>query len=166
MSFHGCHFLINSHVSSAVPPLWSSGQSSWLHIQRSGFDSRRYQIIWEAMGLEQGQLSLVSTIEELLGRNSSGCGLENREYYLRDSSRWPRGTLYAQKLALTSATNGGRPVGIVRSRTQAAEFFKSVFSFFGQDFGLKYARYHMRPKEEFWQMLIKRNCKIGSLLNP
>jgi hypothetical protein len=25
------------------PPLWSSGQSSWLHIQRSVFDSRRYQ---------------------------------------------------------------------------------------------------------------------------
>jgi hypothetical protein len=24
--------------------LWSSGQSSWLQIQRSGFDSRRYQI--------------------------------------------------------------------------------------------------------------------------
>jgi hypothetical protein len=26
------------------PPLWSSGQSSWLQIQRSDFDSRRYQI--------------------------------------------------------------------------------------------------------------------------
>jgi hypothetical protein len=26
------------------PPLWSSGQSSWLQIQRSGFDFRRYQI--------------------------------------------------------------------------------------------------------------------------
>jgi hypothetical protein len=26
------------------PPLWSSGQSSWLQIQRSGFDSRRYQM--------------------------------------------------------------------------------------------------------------------------
>jgi hypothetical protein len=26
------------------PPLWSSGQSSWLQIQRSGFDSRLYQI--------------------------------------------------------------------------------------------------------------------------
>jgi hypothetical protein len=27
------------------PPLWSSGQSSCLQIQRSGFDSRRYQIV-------------------------------------------------------------------------------------------------------------------------
>jgi hypothetical protein len=26
------------------PPLWSSGQSSWLQIQRSGFDSQRYQV--------------------------------------------------------------------------------------------------------------------------
>jgi hypothetical protein len=28
------------------PPLWSSGQSSWLQILRSGFDSRRYQMFW------------------------------------------------------------------------------------------------------------------------
>jgi hypothetical protein len=47
------------------PPLWCSGQSSWLHIQRSGFDSRRYQIFWEVLGLERGPLSLVSTVEEL-----------------------------------------------------------------------------------------------------
>jgi hypothetical protein len=32
-----------SHVTEE-PPLWSSGQSSWLQMQRSGFDSRRYQI--------------------------------------------------------------------------------------------------------------------------
>jgi hypothetical protein len=29
------------------------------------------------VGLERGPLSLVSTTEELLGRNSSGSGLEN-----------------------------------------------------------------------------------------
>jgi hypothetical protein len=29
-----------------LPPLWSSGQSSWLQIQRPGFDSRHYQIFW------------------------------------------------------------------------------------------------------------------------
>jgi hypothetical protein len=45
-----------------------------------GFDSRRYQIFWEVVGVKRGPLSLVSTIEELLGRNSSGSGLENREY--------------------------------------------------------------------------------------
>jgi hypothetical protein len=45
-----------------------------------GFVSRRYQIFWEVVGLERGPLSLESTIEELLGRNSSGFGIENREY--------------------------------------------------------------------------------------
>jgi hypothetical protein len=43
-----------------------------------GFDSRRCQIFWEVVGLERGPLSPVSTIEELLGRNNSGSGLENR----------------------------------------------------------------------------------------
>jgi hypothetical protein len=42
-----------------------------------GFDSRRYQIFYEEVGLEQGSLSLVRIIEELLERKSSGSGLEN-----------------------------------------------------------------------------------------
>jgi hypothetical protein len=99
------------------PPLWSSGQSSWLQMQRSWFYFRRYQIFREVVGLEQGPLSLVSTIEELLGRKSSSSGLESREYCHRDPSRWPRGTLYPQKLTLTSPTGGSRPVIIVRSRS-------------------------------------------------
>jgi hypothetical protein len=60
------------------------------------------------VGLERDPLSLVSTTEELLGRNNSGSGLENRKYGRR---------------ALTSPTSGGRSVGIVRSRAQATEFF-------------------------------------------
>jgi hypothetical protein len=48
------------------PPLWSSGQSSWLQIRRPGFDSRHYQK--KVMDLERGPLSLVSTTEELLDR--------------------------------------------------------------------------------------------------
>jgi hypothetical protein len=36
------------------------------------------------VGLERGALGIVSTIEELLGRKSSGSGLENREYIHRD----------------------------------------------------------------------------------
>jgi hypothetical protein len=43
------------------------------------WDSRFYQIFGEVVGLERGPLSLVSTIEALLGRKSSGFGLENRE---------------------------------------------------------------------------------------
>jgi hypothetical protein len=77
----------------SIPPLWSSGQSSWLHIQKSGFDSRLYQIFWEIVELEWGPLSLVSTTEELLERKSRGSGLESREYERRDPSLWPRGTL-------------------------------------------------------------------------
>jgi hypothetical protein len=62
------------------PPLWSSGQSSWLQIRRPGFDSRHYQIFWggggkkkkkkekQVVGLERGPLSFVSTTEELLDR--------------------------------------------------------------------------------------------------
>jgi hypothetical protein len=45
-----------------------------------GFDSRALQK--KVVGLERGPLSLVSTstTEELLGRKSSGSGLESRNY--------------------------------------------------------------------------------------
>jgi hypothetical protein len=110
------------------PHLWSSGQSSWLQIQTSWFNSRRYQIFWEVVGLERRPLSLVNATEELLGRKSSGSGLESGEYGRGDPSRWPLGTHYPQKiegstwhplsaeswrLALTSTTSGGRSVGII-----------------------------------------------------
>jgi hypothetical protein len=87
-----------------------------------GFDSRRYQVFWEVVGLEWGPLSLVSTIEELLGRNSSDSGLENREYGHGDPLPWPRDTLYLQKLALTSPTSGGHSVGIVCLRTKITDY--------------------------------------------
>jgi hypothetical protein len=92
-------------------------------MQRSGFDPRRYQIFWEVVSLKRGPLSLVSTIEELLGRKSSGSCLERREYCRRGPSCWPRGTLCLQKLGLTSLTSGGRSVIIVRSRTRTTVFF-------------------------------------------
>jgi hypothetical protein len=103
-------------------PLWSIGQSSWLQIQRSGFDSRHYQIFWEVVGLERGTLSLLSTIEELLERKSSSFSLEIREYGHRDLSRWPHGTLFPQRLAQTLSKSSGRSVSIVCSSTQATEF--------------------------------------------
>jgi hypothetical protein len=81
------------------------------------------------VGLERGPLSLVSTTEELLGRKSSGSCLENREYGRRDLSRWLHGTLYPQKLVITSPSSGGRSVGIVRSRTQTMEFVCFFFFF-------------------------------------
>jgi hypothetical protein len=48
-------------------------------IRGPGFDSRRYQIFWDVVGLERGPLSLVRITEELLERKSSGFGLENRD---------------------------------------------------------------------------------------
>jgi hypothetical protein len=41
----------------------------------------------EVVGLELGPLSLVSITEELLGRNSSGTGLDVRKYGRRDFLR-------------------------------------------------------------------------------
>jgi hypothetical protein len=68
----------------------------------------------------------MSAIEELLGRKGIGSGLENRKYWRRDPSRWTHGTRYPQKVALSSPTNGGRSVGIVRLRTHATEFFQEL----------------------------------------
>jgi hypothetical protein len=79
-----CHIILRSTSPQSLP-VWSSGQSSWLQIQRSGFDSRRYQIFWEVVGMERG--TPVSTTEELLERESSGFGLEGREYGSGDPSR-------------------------------------------------------------------------------
>jgi hypothetical protein len=104
----------NSVTPTLRPPLWSSGQSSWLQIKRFGFDSRGYHSFWEVVGLKRGPLSLVSINEELLGRKSSGSGLEIREYNSRDPSRWPCITLYQQKLALTSPKSSCRSAAIAR----------------------------------------------------
>jgi hypothetical protein len=72
--------------------------------------------------LERGPLSLVSPTEELLGRKSSGSGLENREYGRRDPLCWPRNILYPKKVGINFATSGGRSAGIVCSRTKTADF--------------------------------------------
>jgi hypothetical protein len=68
--------IVHNNFCLGRPPLLSSGQSSLLQIQRSGFNSRRYQIFWEVVGLERGPLNLVMIIEELFQGNS-GFGLEN-----------------------------------------------------------------------------------------
>jgi hypothetical protein len=70
---------VSGCVSSSGPPLLYSGHSSWLQTQVSGFDSGRYHVSSEVVGLERSPLSLVSTIEDLLERKSSCSGLQNRE---------------------------------------------------------------------------------------
>jgi hypothetical protein len=47
--------------------LWFESHSR-PHSRGPGFDSRRYQIFWEVVGLELGPLSLVRISEELLER--------------------------------------------------------------------------------------------------
>jgi hypothetical protein len=107
--------------------LWSSGQSSWLQILRSEFDSRRYQMFWEAVGLERDP-SLVSTNEELLRRKNSSSGLENRDYNRRDPSRRPRDTPLTIKVGTNFAESGGRSVGIDRSRAETTGYYTVLVS--------------------------------------
>jgi hypothetical protein len=90
--------------------LWSSGQGFWLHIQRYGFDSRRYQIFWEVVGLERGVLILLSTTEELLERKNKSSSLENLNYDFRDPPRWPRDTSLSAK-AYTNFADKRRSLG-------------------------------------------------------
>jgi hypothetical protein len=79
--------------------------------------------------LKRSPLSLVSTIEELLGIESCCSGLEYREYGFGNPWRWQRDTLYPPKLALTSPTSGGRSVGIARSRALLRSFFLDNLNF-------------------------------------
>jgi hypothetical protein len=100
-------------------PLWSSGESFWLQIQSSGLDSGHYQIFWEVVGLERSPLSLLSTSEELLERENSGSG--NMAVGIRHPN--DVALCIRKKLAVNSPKSGGHSVGIVRSWTQATEFF-------------------------------------------
>jgi hypothetical protein len=54
----------------------------------------------------------------MTNKKSSGSGQGNRINGREYPLRWPRDTLYLQKLALTSPTSGGRSVGIVRLPTK------------------------------------------------
>jgi hypothetical protein len=59
------------YVEESRQPMWSPGQSSWQQIRSSGFHFGRYQIFWDGVCLQRGPLNLVSTKEELLGRNKA-----------------------------------------------------------------------------------------------
>jgi hypothetical protein len=63
----------------------------------------------------------MSTIMSIIYRIYTTGSVQKSENMAVGMSRWPRGTLYPQKLALTSPTSGGRSAGIVRLRTEATE---------------------------------------------
>jgi hypothetical protein len=114
--------LINKNTG---PPLWSSGQSLWLQIQRSRVRFPAL-VVWVVVGLERGPLSLVRSIEELLeSKEIAAPRLENRLTAVGFRCADHVTPLYLQKLALTSPTGGGRSVGIVRSRTKATELIRT-----------------------------------------
>jgi hypothetical protein len=98
--------------------VWSSVRVPVYRSRDPGFGSRCYQILWEVVGLELGPLSPLRITEELLEWKSNGSGLGNQINGRSDPLRWPRDTLYQQKLAVASPTSGGRSVGIVRLRTK------------------------------------------------
>jgi hypothetical protein len=81
--------------------MWVPSEKHFSNIFMTTQHSVTYYRCREAVKLCKFLLSfsLVSTIEVLLERKSSGSGLENREYGLRDPSCWQRDTLYPQKFA-------------------------------------------------------------------
>jgi hypothetical protein len=127
------------------PPLWSSGQSSWLQIQ--GSRVRFPGTTKKNSGSGTGSTQPRKYNWGATWYKSSGSCLENREYGRRDPSRWPRGTLYPQTLAITSPTSGGRSVGIVRSRTQTMEFSFFYFSSAHVTSGQKATEVHLQGYE-------------------
>jgi hypothetical protein len=61
-------------------------------------------------GILVPNVSLMSTTEELLERNSSGSGLESRDYDRGDPLRWPCDNIIPPNLALTSQRISGSSV--------------------------------------------------------
>jgi hypothetical protein len=112
------------------PPLWSSGQSSWLQIQRSRF---RFPALPDFLRSSKFGTGSTQPRED----NWGATWKESRDWSRKPKltavgirCATPRNTLYPLKLALTSTTSGGRSVGIVRWRTKASEvFFSSLYNF-------------------------------------
>jgi hypothetical protein len=106
--------------------LWSSGQSSWLQIQRSRV---RFPTLPDFLRSSASGTASTRPREDSweLFQGNSGSGLGNEINGRGGPLRWPRDALYPLKLALTSPTSCGRSVGIVRLRTKTTELVFFVF---------------------------------------
>jgi len=101
------------------PPLWSSGQSFWLQIQRSQVRSPALPFLSSSgSGTGSTQPREVNWGATWIKKGAAP-GLETAVGTRCADHVTP---LYPQKLALTTPTGGGRSVGIVRVRTKATEF--------------------------------------------
>ena len=105
------------------PPLWSSGRSFWLEIQRSRVRSPALPDFLSSSGSGTGSHSASwGQLRSYLNEKSSGSRSRKQRLTAVGNRCADHVTpLYPQKLALTSSTGGGRSVGIVRVRTKATE---------------------------------------------
>jgi hypothetical protein len=79
--------------------------------------------------------------------------------------RWPRDSLYPQKLALTLPTSCGRSVGIVRSRTKTTEFSFSLFVYSLFNDASSSLDYISSIRETIYEQWIRKDLKgNGSIL--
>jgi hypothetical protein len=95
----GLKYLYN--YSYTGPPLWSSGQSFWLHILRSRI---RFPVLPDFLRSSGSGTGSTQPREDSWGATSmksSSFGEENLINGRGDPLRWPRDTLYPQKFALT-----------------------------------------------------------------
>jgi hypothetical protein len=110
-------------IHTTRPSLWSSGQSSWLQIQRPRV---RFPVLPDFLRSIEPGTGSTQPSEDNWGANwkkSSGSGVEKPKLTAVGIRCADHAThLYPLKLVLTSPTSGGRSFGIVRWRTKAPEF--------------------------------------------
>jgi hypothetical protein len=95
--------------------LWTSDHSFWLHMQRSGSDSRIWQIFFQS-GSGMGS---TQPLEELGKTSSSGFRKARLMAMGNHCTDHAAPTIHKGWYLLTS---GGRSVGVVHLRTKATEF--------------------------------------------
>jgi hypothetical protein len=130
--FKNKSWTIKMDLKQFGPPLWSSGQSSWLQIQRSRVRFLAPPDFLRSSGSGTGSTQLRQDNWGATWKDNSGSGLKTEINGRGDSLRWPLDTLYPLKLVLTSPTSGGRSLGIVRWRIEAPKFVCCFLFVIGQ----------------------------------